>query len=309
MKKIVLLAVAVVIFGALFFGLSKTQKSEESVSVAATIFPLYDIVKNIAGGSLEVKLLLPPGASPHFFEFSPLQLRQLQGVKTIFAIGYGLDDWALKAKEAISGSEVYVVDKGLDLRESVEEDHEEGEDEHEEGEEEEHGHGPIDPHYWLSFSNAKLIAQNVAQKLSEIDPENSEKYLVRAKGYVALLEKTEGELKAEAASLAGKKIITLHDAMYYFADNFGLNIVATFEPSAGQDPTPQYLANLGKTIKEHGVKVLFTETQLGSLSLEAFARENSLKIAGLDEVGGSDGRQTYIDLMRYNVNAVLEAFR
>ena len=35
------------------------------LQVAATIFPLYDLVRQVAGEHAKVVLLVPPGASPH----------------------------------------------------------------------------------------------------------------------------------------------------------------------------------------------------------------------------------------------------
>ncbi len=34
----------------------------------------------------------------------------------------------------------------------------------------------IDPHIWLDFDNAKIIAENIAKALIEIDPKNSNYY-------------------------------------------------------------------------------------------------------------------------------------
>jgi len=56
----------------------------------------------------------------------------------------------------------------------------------------------------------------------------------------------EQELTQKTQTLANRNIISLHDAWYYFAEGFGLNLVGTFEPSAGKEPTPQYIVNLKK---------------------------------------------------------------
>ena len=48
------------------------------VKVAATIFPLYDLVRQVAGAAAEVVLLVPPGASPHTFTVKPGTVRVSQ---------------------------------------------------------------------------------------------------------------------------------------------------------------------------------------------------------------------------------------
>jgi len=44
---------------------------EGHLRVVATIFPLADLARNIAGDAVEVACLLPVGASPHTFEPRP----------------------------------------------------------------------------------------------------------------------------------------------------------------------------------------------------------------------------------------------
>ena len=302
-------------------GMIITHQTRESVrptqskKVAATIFPLYDITKNIAGGEFEVVLMLPSGASPHTFDPQPSLLKELSGVQTVFAIGQGLDDWSHNLAESV-GADVVRVDTGISLRATVD-DHEEHEhdDQHEEdghGHDEEHeghNHGPIDPHYWLSVHNAQQITTNIADVLSELDPENATRYQANANAYLEQLEILEEELEGQTASISNPNIISLHDAWYYFADEFGLNIVGTFEPSAGKNPTPQYLETLEEEVEEHDVSILFLEPQLSTDSIKAFATDHNLGFATIDPLGGVEGRSSYIELMRYNVQAVVDTLK
>src|SRR3989344_4025831 len=87
--------------------------------IAATIFPLYDLVRNVAGDEFEVILILPPGANPHVFEPTPADIAKISEVKMIFAIGHNLDNWALPLAEAATESQVVTVDRGIPLLEST----------------------------------------------------------------------------------------------------------------------------------------------------------------------------------------------
>ncbi|MEX0877887.1 MAG: metal ABC transporter substrate-binding protein, partial [Candidatus Spechtbacterales bacterium] len=252
------------------------------------------------------------GASPHFYEFTPRQLAGLSGTETIFAIGYGLDDWVLKAAEAIEGVGIVVVDNGIELRENAEDEHgdEEEHEEDEHGDEEEHEeHGPINPHYWLHFGNARAIADTVAEELSRIDSANAETYRANAEAYKAVLLAEEQLLKERIVLLTTKDLLTFHDSWYYFADNFGLNIVGTFEPSAGREPTPRYLSDLRDKVREHGVSVIFSEPQYSNAAFTPFVNDNNLGFAVLDPIGGTNEIPSFVELMRYNVNTALEALK
>ncbi|MEA3322691.1 MAG: metal ABC transporter substrate-binding protein [Patescibacteria group bacterium] len=290
------------------------EQKEEKLVVTASIFPLYDIVRNVAGDRADVHLLLPPGASPHFFEFTPQQINKLKGTDTAFVIGYGIDNWAEDVLESI-GADVVTVDSGIALR-TKEESHDTAtevehgghhDDEHGDESAHEHSHGDsmTNPHYWLDMNNAARIAQNVADVLAQNDPNNSDAYQQNAQEFITQLALVDQDLQDRVATLSHKDMITLHKAWPYFAAHFGLHIAGTFMPEAGTEPSPQYLANLGHAAEEMGAGVIFTEPQLSTQSIETFAKDNDLKIAVIDPLGGVPGRDTYIDLMVYNVNTIV----
>lgn len=299
--------------------------------IATTIFPIYDITRQIAGDQFEIIPVLPAGVSPHTFDPQPSLLKDLQGSKAIFAIGNGLDDWSNVIAESMSVP-IIIMDEHISLRATVEDhddhdDHEDYEDlhdehfnhEHEEeaaddyseehhddheNDHDDHSHGPIDPHYWLSVHNAEQITMNIAHELSKLDPENADLYNSRAEDYMHDLESLELSLHLKTESLPNKNIISMHDAWYYFAEEFGLNIVGTFEPSAGKEPTPGYIAHLKEEVEEHNVSTLFMEPQLSQSSIASFTDDYDLSIATIDPLGGVPGRNSYIELMQYNVDQV-----
>ena len=255
--------------------------------MAATIYPLYDIIRNVAGEHLEVRLILPPGASPHLFEFSPRHLLELKDIKAVFAIGHGLDQWAAEVTNITKDAKVIVVDQGINLRKFQ--------------------NGTTDPHYWLHFGNARQITENIAKELGGMDPAHADAYGATAKAYKEALTKKESESKKVLASAQGKPILTFHDAWYYFAENMGLTIAGTFEPAAGEEPTPRYLAELQRKIESEHIRVIFIEPQLSTGVLQSFAKDNHVGIAELDPIGGVEGRKTYLELMEFNVSSVRQA--
>jgi ABC-type Zn uptake system ZnuABC Zn-binding protein ZnuA len=72
--------------------------------VAATIFPIGDIVRAIAGSAADVVVILPAGASPATFEPAPDVVRRLAGSRLIVAVGAGADDWGSGVANAMGGS-------------------------------------------------------------------------------------------------------------------------------------------------------------------------------------------------------------
>ncbi|MBD3329983.1 hypothetical protein GF354_00460 [Candidatus Peregrinibacteria bacterium] len=328
---------------------SSTESENQKIRVAATIFPLYDIASNVAGEFAQVELILAPGASPHTYEFTPSDLTKLQGVKKIFAIGEGVDSWSDGIGDNVEGVEIVELDQYIVLREYEEDDYYEqyeehrddeyhGEDNHDsgndygynhdsgndygynhevgndhghnyEGDNDEHHHGEYDPHYWLAPNNAAIMAKKITDELSELDPANADQYSNNADSFIATLNKKDIEWKEAINSLSQRYIVTFHDSFSYFADHFDLNVLTSFEPFPGREPTPSYLQELEHEIEEFNISVLFTEPQLHPSSLEQFAKDHAIEVFVLDPLGGAIGRESYLELIDYNVQTIVDALQ
>ncbi|MBI5118158.1 zinc ABC transporter substrate-binding protein [Candidatus Poribacteria bacterium] len=303
-KRCLIFSMVVALF--LCLDCSKPQSSASArLKVAATIFPLYDIIRNVVGDKIEVIEILPPGASPHTFDLRPQQVLQLRGARIVFRIGHGLDDWTDAIVEVLPDVKRVVVDKGVRLIEAGAEEH--GVSEEEGHGHEAHRHAGVNPHYWLSISNGKIVARNVAEEIIRLDPSNESYYRANMKAYESKLDAAKQEIDGLLRNLPNKKIITFHDAWPYYAEEFGLEIVGSFEPFPGKQPTPRYLAELQKKIQENNVKALFSEPQLSSETIVALANDMGLKLYVLDPEGGSEGRESYIELLKHNAEIIAEA--
>lgn len=309
MKKIIITILILIIILVLFFAFTKNDKAENNqaskVKVAATIFPLYDLVRSIGGEKVEAIIILPPGASPHTYEVSPAKVKETQDINLLFTIGAGVDSWAEKL---IQEDDVRVVslEESVSLKPFKVQGHD-NEDEHEDEHEHEHEYGDLDPHYWLSPNNAILMVQKISIELSLLDPENSHYYLRNADNFISELEVKNAEWEDKISKLNRKELVVFHDAWGYFADYFGLEIVATFEPFPGKTPTPQYLIKLQEEVKENNINSLFVEPQLSKEAISTLAQDLGVEVAILDPIGGLAERDNYLDLISYNVNNIYNA--
>jgi ABC-type Zn uptake system ZnuABC Zn-binding protein ZnuA len=264
----------------------------EQLKVAATIFPLYDIARSVAGPIADVVLVLPPGASPHTFEPTPASVRALSGAHVLFAIGHGLDDWAARLARGAGVPDVVSVDAGIALRRTDRE-----------------GRGRVDPHYWLSASNAKVIAGTVAAELARRAPVRRGEIERSLATYIGHLDAADAEVRELLAALPTRKIATFHDAFGYFAAAYGLEVAAVFEPYPGLEPSPQFVVEFQRKIRVSGVHAVFTEPQLSVEALRPIARDLGVTLAILDPLGGLPGRDSYVDLLRFDARAVVDAAR
>lgn len=283
------------------------EEANEKPKVAATIFPIYDIVRQVAGDQLEVVLILPPGASPHTFEPLPSNVTALSGSEAVFAVGHKLDDWVLSLASAADSPQVIVVDKEIELLES--DDSHDDETDNEVKVDYVDGEREFDPHYFLSIPNAMLISMQVRDELSRLYPQSAEVFSANQNNFAVSLGKLDNQIRSQLADLASPKLATFHNAWSYFARDYGLTIEAVFEPFPGKEPTPAYLASFSNAIQENQVQVVFTEPQLSTGQISGLVNDLGIKIAVLDPIGGTDNTDSFIKLMEYNSSQILNNLR
>jgi zinc transport system substrate-binding protein len=284
---------------------SPENPSTNQLKIATSIFPLTDIARQIGQNKIEVIQLLPSGASPHTYALSPQQLSDLKDSAILFSIGHNLDTWATKAAVA-SNVPVITVDQNIILK-SFEEDHAHEEDEDHEEDEASHTEDGLDPHYWLSVPNGQEIARNITTELKQLDPANATVYDNNLNNYLNQLNVLENELQFLANSASQRHFVTIHNAWSYLAAQYNFELVATYQPSEGQAPTLSSLEHLQETITEHEITNFYTEPQLqSSAGVRLVENELNLSIKILDPIGGLDNRQSFADLLRFNITQLAQ---
>ena len=200
--------------------------------------------------------------------------------------------------------------KAEDAIEAIEGLTEEGEDEHAD-----HGHGLEDPHYWFDPVRVKLVVNDIAARLSVLDPDRGDMFRANAEAYNANLDELHSwtEQQVSAVSEENRLLVTSHDSFGYFANLYGFEIVGVVlsittdvEPSAGD------LAALVEEVKENQVPVVFGETTVSERLASAVAKESGAELVRLYSGSlGPDGSgaETYIGMIRTNVERIVEGLK
>ena len=292
---------------------SEPDTETQKINVSATIFPIYDIAAQIAGDKANVTLVMNPGDSPHTYEATPSDIIEVSGADLILAIGNELDHWIENMVED-SSAEIVTVDANIALRtyENEHDDHD-GHDDHDKHDDhdghDDHNHGEFDPHYWLSAQNGKIIAVNIANALSEVDPDNSDYYMTNVLNFQASIDVINSEIVALATPVSTKPFIPLHDGWNYYCAEFDLNLVDNFFPGGQHQSTPQHTIELTEKVANLGVTAIFSEIGLDTSAIKGFAEDNDLIISQLDPLGGSPQIQNYQDLLLQNMKWINEGLK
>lgn len=289
----------------LLAGVTCGQESSGGKPIVVTsIFPLADFVGNVAGDRVEVVTLLPSGASPHTYEPTPGDIKDVAGAILLVVNGAGLDFWVEDLKSAASDSlvvldtSVALADEGL-LLSGDEHDHDGEEDDH----------GGVNPHYWLDPVLAQKQVEAIAAALASVDPDNGDFYMDNAAGYIARLQSLDEEIRGVVQSFSSREFITFHPAWAYFASRYGLVEAAVIEEAPGKEPSVEYIMHVVDVARALKVKAIFAEPQFSTEAADAIAADSGAEVLLLDPLGapGLAGRDSYVALMRYNVEQMAEA--
>lgn len=308
-------------------------ESGEKVALVTTIFPLADIVSELGGELVEVSYLLTPGASPHTFEPTVEQARLVEEADIFIYIGAGLDDWAVRLADGTAAGpamldlsgEVLLLEAAGNLRlDDVEHDHHDCDHDHDHDHHEDcddgcdhnghdHSgcdHGPDDPHFWLDPITVRdIICPAIHSELVK-RATGQEAYLdQRLDSYRSELTELHDEIEAVTGSFTSRGFISFHSAWQYFGRRYNLQEVAVIAHFPGQEPSAGWVAELVKMIREEEIAAIFAEPQFPAALAERIAEESGSQVLVIDPLGGEgvEGRESYLDLMRFNLDAFREA--
>jgi ABC-type Zn uptake system ZnuABC Zn-binding protein ZnuA len=223
--------------------------------------------------------LLQPNADPHEFEIRPHDVGALADADLILRSGGDVDDWLDEAIEG-SGTDAPVVT----LSDAI-------------------PRRGDDPHWWQDPRNAVIAVHEIERATHRTAP-----------AYVERLQRLDRDVAACIAKVpAGeRKLVTTHDALGYYAQRYGLEVIGTVIPSlsTAAQPSAGDTAALIETIRQAGVKAIFAESSVHPKVEAAIAAETGAKVGRplwADTLGppGSDGA-TYVDSIRSNTAAIVE---
>ena len=296
-------------------GVKQEEPDDGKLKIVTTIFPQYDFVRAITGGTgaVNVRMLLSPGEEVHSYEPTPLDIKEIQNCDLFIYVGAENDVWVDRILENMGDRRPETL-RLVDLTETVAEESVEGMMEekghdHEESREEE-----ADEHVWTSPVKAAEITEAIAQKMAELDPANADDYLANAQDYEAKILDLDAQFR-QIAENAERKILVFGDRfpIRYFAEGYGLDYFAAFSGcSSESEPSASTLAFLIDKVREEEIPVVFSiEFSNGNIaraiceSTGAVQRTyNSCHNVTKEQM---ENGATYVSLMSENLETIREA--
>lgn len=294
---------------ALLSACQTTVQVEDKPQIMVSLFPQYDIIRQIAQDKVDVELFLPAGSEPHSYEPSASTLMKIVEADLFVYSSDELEPWVKRLVEGNASEDLIVLDasNGITLLEA---------DHGHEGEDEDEEELAFDPHYWLDPQNMIIMSESIRDALIEIDPENEAFYIENANSYIASLKELDSNWQDlfDRAQL-NQIIYGGHFAFGYLSHRFGLEILSPYSGYAPDaEPSAQALAGLMDVLAEKEINVIFYEELIDPRVARIIAEQAKVKIEVLHGAHNLNAEEmqagwTYVSIMEDNIEKLKEALR
>ena len=282
--------------------MSTSAHSGEPLKVASLSPIVSDLARQVGGADVEVIDLMPLGSDPHVFTPTPDDLKTASRTTLILAAGKGLETYLEDLSESLGDVSVFEVGRSVpSLRVEVNEvficcpSH---------------ATGAIDPHWWHSVKSAKRAAKGLSRKFAEMDSANAEAYDERYSAYAERLDLLYKWARKEISRIPrrDRELTTSHAAFGYLCREFGLRSITVQGLSSEDSPTPAYLKDVVRTLKEQDVRAIFPEGNANPKVIASMVRETGVAVGGSLYAGTlPPGAPTYEDMVRTNITTIVES--
>lgn len=273
------------------------------LTIAASTPIIADIVRQIAGQDDHVWTVIPVGADPHTWEASPREMVRLGESDAFVSVGAYLEPFieAGPWRRAVDDNGIpelvladYLtlisIDRVIDHGDHV------------------HDLRGGDPHFWLDPMMVKSASPVIAEFLSGMAEDRAAEFERHGVEWNSKLDALHAELAADLGVIPDerRKMVVFHDAYTYFAAQYGFEVIGVVMPDAGMDPSAQAFAALELVIVDNEVDVIFVEPQFSAASIDGLVEQYDLATATLLTDTFDADVDTYLKLMRFNRDSLVQ---
>ncbi len=302
MRKIAILLI--------LLGLGGFAYAKDTINVLTTTEDLKSITEAIGGDKVKVDTLARGYQDPHFVDAKPSFMIKAKNADLFIRIGLELEigyeeliiDGSRNTKIRIGTPGHLDASEGVGLLEvptTTKVDRSMGD-----------VHPMGNPHYWVDPENVKIVAYNIANRLSELSPESAAYFQENLASFDKKMGEKMAEWNAKLAPFKGKKIAIYHRSWPYFADRFGLVVACELEPKPGIPPSPAHLKEVIDVMKRDKINVILMEVFYDEKPAQFVAGQTGAKVIIVpNSVGGTKEAKDYFSLMDTIVDKLVEGLK
>jgi manganese/zinc/iron transport system substrate-binding protein len=304
-------AIALILLGLLSAGCTAPSDGEARRNAAGnngrivcTTAMVSDIVRQVVGDRYEVIGLMGEGVDPHLYKPTTRDTARLRDAAVIFYNGLMLEGPMQQPLRTLARSQpVFAVTAGIPAdRLRTSSDYE----------------GHPDPHVWMDVSLWSLAVDEVAARMSEIDPDFAETYRASAADYKQKLQALDEYVRTVIASIPEPQryLVTAHDAFAYFSRAYDIPVESVQGITTESEPGVKDIIRLVDLLVEQQIPALFVESSVNQDNLRAViegARKRGWEVRQggtlYSDAMGPAGTYTgtYIGMIDHNATTIARA--
>ena len=249
---------------------SGTEKP--AVTVTVTISPYKYFVDQIAKGKVNVNVMVSNGNNPETYEPYAQQMMELSKSALYLKVGsIGFEQtWMKKLQD--NAPDMKVIDTSVGIKPAKT------------------PGGNIDPHVWMSCSNARIIASNILKALCNLEPKNKAFFEKNYQSLLSIIDKRDSTIREGFKNHPEmvRKFVIYHPILTYFARDYQLEQLAIEEE--GREPSASQLKSLIERARKEKIKFCLIQAEFANRNTTTFINESHTKPVDINPLQGDWNR-------------------
>lgn len=293
-KIIVGVSITLLILIGIVLGIAMNKKENKTgiksgeFKVVTSFYPIYLATLNITEGANQVEVTNMAemnGGCIHDYTLNTQDLVKLQGANVFIENGLEMENFTDKILQTYN--QIEIIDSSRNLTNLIK------------NEQETNGH------VWTSIVNYSSQVSTIADRLSEINPQNEEVYQRNKENYVKKLEELKKQYETELSKLKGKQAISLNESFNYLAREVGMEVTAIETDHEESTLSAETIHTLVDKMKQEQIQIILIDENDNTKNAELLAKETGAKIYKLNSImSGTFNKDQYIDNMKNNLEVL-----
>lgn len=265
--------------------------------VVATNSVICDLTKQVAGNTINLICLIPPGMNPLTYKPIPEDSRVIESADLVLYHGYNFEPGLMKIIKSTTNTNSYpkiaVAESAVKNPIKIK---------------------LIEPHIWHNPNNTIKMVEILNNNLIKLAPNNKNIYSKNTKKVIQEMNQIDNWIKKRLDTIPAKnrKLITSNTAMIYYVKAYNIPYSVNLAKIKNIEKlTYTEVENFAMDIQKANVPIIFADTTTNSNLLESLATAANVKvfqrplyIHGLG-AAGTDG-DTYQKMMDANTRIIVE---
>lgn len=278
----IVLLLSITAFCTVFF-----SRMNKEGKVVVTIFPLYDICREILGTDNDIVLLQDSGSDMHSYQATASDIATISKAELFLVVGGESDNWVGGAIRSAGNVNLKTLSL-MDIVNKIEESDENiSGDGHEHEHDHDHNNGEkieYDEHVWLSIKNMIISTMEIKEELISVFPERTEIINENADKYISKLRELDTQYGEALKDKNAFYLVADRFPFIYLMQDYGLNYYAAFSGcSTDANATASMKAELEDIAKEKGLKYIYTtENPVSDIASSLQSKLGNVKVLALN---------------------------